>query len=167
MKLLKYTICLGSIVILWATFSCSEGVSPLTVNQQEITFDSLLAKEYGADEYGMKKFVMAFLKRGDNTSLDTQSAMALQMEHMSNIERMAEAGQLVLAGPFLGDGEIRGIYIFNVETIAEAEALTNTDPAIQEGVLSMELMEWYGSAGLMGLNELHQKLSKLAITDSE
>ena len=167
MKLLKYTICLGSIVMLWATFSCSEGVSPLTVNQQEIRFDSLLAKEYGADEYGMKKYVLAFLKRGDNTTLDTQSAMALQMEHMSNIERMAEAGQLVLAGPFLGDGEIRGIYIFNVETIAEAETLTNTDPAIQEGVLSMELMEWYGSAGLMGLNELHQKLSKLAITDSE
>ncbi len=115
----------------------------------------------------MKNYVLAFFKMGDNTTLDTQSAMSLQMEHMSNIELMAEAGQLVLVGPFLGDGEIRGIYIFNVETIAEAETLTNTDPAIQEGVLSMELMEWYGSAGLMGLNELHQKLSKLAITDSE
>ena len=73
---------------------------------------------------------------------------------------MAEAGQLVLAGPFMDTGEIRGIYIFNVRTIEEAELLTATDPAIESGRLLMELHPWYGSAALMQINTLHKKISK-------
>ena len=55
----------------------------------------------------------------------------------------------------MGDGDLRGIYIFKVETVEEAEALTLTDPAIQAGSLVMELQPWYGSAALVELNELH------------
>jgi uncharacterized protein YciI len=55
---------------------------------------------------------------------------------------MSDACQLILAGPFMGDGEIRGIYIFNVKTLEEAKALTETDPAIQAGSLVMELLPW-------------------------
>lgn len=32
-------------------------------------YDSLKAQEYGADEYGMKSYVMAFLKREPNRSM--------------------------------------------------------------------------------------------------
>jgi uncharacterized protein YciI len=73
---------------------------------------------------------------------------------------MAEEGKLVLAGPFLDDGELRGIYVFNVETVEEARALTATDPAIQAGSLVMELKPWYGSAAVMSINEMHPKLQK-------
>ena len=45
-------------------------------------------------------------------------------------------------------------------TVAEAEALTNTDPAIQAGQLMMELHPWYGSAALMMVNEVHAKIEK-------
>jgi uncharacterized protein len=123
-------------------------------------YDSLLAVKYGADDYGMKKYVMAFLKRGPNRSLDSAKAAELQMEHMRNINRMAEEGQLIVAGPFFGSGDLRGIYIFNVQSIEEAEALTNTDPAIQAGSLEMELLEWYGPAGLMALSDLNKSLTK-------
>ena len=126
----------------------------------EVQYDSLLALKYGADQYGMRKYVMAFLHRGPNRDLDSAAAAKLQMAHMENIGRMANEGKLALAGPFFGDGDLRGIYIFNVESIDEAEALTNTDPAIQQGSLKMDLMEWYGSAGLMAVNELHKKISK-------
>ncbi len=126
-------------------------------------YDSLLAKKYGADDYGMKKYVMAFLKRGPNRDLDSAASMQLQMAHLDNIGKMAEAGKLVLAGPFFGDGELRGIYIFDVQSIEEAKALTNSDPAIQQGSLEMELMEWYGSAGLKAINEIHKKIAKLEI----
>ena len=67
-------------------------------------YDSLAAAEYGADEYGMKQYVMAFLKKGPNRDLDSAAAMELQMAHMENIDRMAEEGKLVLAGPFLDTG---------------------------------------------------------------
>jgi len=134
-------------------------------NILEVQFDSLMAKKYGADDYGMKKYVMAFLKRGPNRDLDSAAAMELQMAHLENIAKMAEAGKLALAGPFFGDGDLRGIYIFNVESIAEAEALTNTDPAIQQGSLEMELLEWYCSAALMAVNDIHRKLSRKNVTE--
>ncbi len=126
----------------------------------EPVFDSVLAAKYGADKYGMKRYVMAFLKRGPNRNQDPEEATRLQAAHMANIGRMAEEGSLVVAGPFLDDGEIRGIYIFNVSDTAEARKLTETDPAIQAGRLVMELKPWYGSAALMGVNEVHGKIAK-------
>ena len=129
----------------------------------ETSFDSTLAAKLGADDYGMKQYVMAFLKAGPNRSQDSLTAVKLQRAHMDNIGRMAEEGALVLAGPFLDDGEVRGIYIFNVTTIEEARALTETDPAIQAGRLEMELHPWYGSAALMQVNEVHGRLQKEGI----
>jgi uncharacterized protein YciI len=126
-------------------------------------YDSTYAAALGADEYGMKAYVMAFLKAGPNRDMDSAQAAELQRGHMDNINRMAEEGKLVLAGPFLHDGDLRGIYVFNVATVEEAEALTNTDPAIQAGSLVMELIPWYGSAALMDVNNLHKKASKIQI----
>ncbi len=125
-------------------------------------FDSLLAQKLQADDYGMRKYVMAFLKSGSNRNQDSLEVIRLQTAHMENIERMAKEGKLVLAGPFLDDGAIRGIYIFNVETVEEAEKLTETDPAIKAGRLIIELHTWYGSAALMQVNEVHQKIQKVS-----
>lgn len=66
----------------------------------------------------------------------------------------------MLAGPFLHDGELRGIYVFDVTTVEEAKALTETDPAIQAGSLVLELLPWYGSAALTEVNELHRVMAK-------
>lgn len=124
------------------------------------TYDAQLAQELGADNLGMKQYVMAFLKAGSNRSQDSTAAAELQRAHLANIRRLAEAGRLVLAGPFLDDGEIRGIYIFDVKTVKEARALTATDPAIQAGSLEMELHPWYGSAALMKVNDIHARIAK-------
>lgn len=123
-------------------------------------YDPVMAKKYGADDYGMRKYVMAFLSRGPNRNIDKDEADKLQRAHLDNINRMAEEGKLALAGPFFGDSDLRGIYIFNVRSIQEAEELTNTDPAIKAGSLVMELKEWYGSAAVMAVNEIHNKIAK-------
>ncbi len=123
-------------------------------------YDSVLAKELGADDYGMKKYVLAFLKRGPNKSETKEAAAQLQRSHLDNITRLAEERKLVIAGPFFGTGDIRGIYIFDVQSIEEAEELTNTDPAIKAGTLTMELYEWYGSAALLTLFDVYPKISK-------
>ncbi|NNC84425.1 MAG: hypothetical protein HKN79_12700, partial [Flavobacteriales bacterium] len=54
-------------------------------------------------------------------------------------------------------------YIFDVRTLEEAEALTRTDPAIQQDYLRMDLKLWYGSAALLTLNDLHPKLARKSI----
>ncbi len=127
---------------------------------QHPSFDKHLADSLGADEIGMKKYVMAFLKKGPNRNQDSATAAQLQAAHMKNIGRMADMGKLILAGPFMDNGEVRGIYIFNVATVEEARELTASDPAIQAGRLVMELHPWYGSAALLLVNGLHNKVAK-------
>ncbi|MEZ5055458.1 MAG: YciI family protein [Saprospiraceae bacterium] len=142
-----------------------EKISEMAEEAEAVQYDSALAAKYGADAYGMKKYVMAFLKRGPNRDRDSAEAAALQRAHMENINRMAEEGTLIVAGPFFGNDDLRGIYIFDVRSIEEAEALTNTDPAIKAGSLEMELKEWYGPAALMAIADLHEKLTKKDIVE--
>lgn len=124
------------------------------------SYDAALAAKLKADDEGMRTYVMAFLKAGPNRERPREEAQKLQAAHRANIKRLAAEGTLVLAGPFADNGELRGIYIFDVATVAEAEALTRTDPAIQAGQLAMELRPWYGSAALMMVNEVHSKIQK-------
>ncbi len=126
-------------------------------------YDAALATKLGADEYGMHRYVLAFLKAGPNRDQNAEEAERLQRAHLDNINRLADAGKLVVAGPFLDDGDLRGIYIFNVATVEEARELTATDPAIQAGRLVMELHPWYSSAALIQVNEVHKKLAKKKI----
>ena len=123
-------------------------------------YDAALAARLKADDEGMRTYVMAFLKAGPNRERPSDEAQKLQAAHRANIRRLAAEGKLVLAGPFADNGELRGIYIFDVATVAEAEALTRTDPAILAGQLVMELHPWYGSAALMMVNDVHSKIQK-------
>jgi len=108
----------------------------------------------------MGTFVIAFLKTGPNKSENEEEANKMQAAHMANMNKLAEEGKLVMAGPFFDDPVLRGLFIFDVETIAEAKALTETDPMIQNGILEMELKKWYGSAGLREMNDLYYKIAK-------
>jgi uncharacterized protein len=124
------------------------------------TYDSQLAEVLGADDYGMRTYIMAFLRTGPNRDHDPETAREIQRGHMENINRLAKEGKLILAGPFLDGGELRGIFLFDVGTVEEARALTETDPAIQAGRLEMELHPWYGSAALLQVPAIHTRVSK-------
>ena len=131
---------------------------------QNDAYDEELATEVDADEYGMRKYVIAFLYRGDRVEEYTeQQRTDIQTGHMANINRLAKEGKMVMAGPFFGNEELRGLFFFAVESLEEAEELTATDPAIKADVLKMDLKEWYGSAALMLMSELHSKVAKVEI----
>jgi uncharacterized protein YciI len=128
-------------------------------------YDAQLAQKLGADEYGMKTYVMAFLKAGPNKPKDSVASAELQKAHLKNIMRLANEGKLIIAGPFLDNQEIRGVFIFNVSTVEEAKKLTETDPAIKAGELIMELHPWYGSAALVETFDIHKKIEKKSVAD--
>ncbi|MCB0503120.1 MAG: hypothetical protein KDD32_10570 [Bacteroidetes bacterium] len=153
MKFITVIVCFTCLFL-----SCEEANN--NTSEMNTKYDKSLAQSVGADDYGMKKYVVAFLKAGPNRERSEEEAIALQKAHLDNIGRLAEEGKLVVAGPFLDEGELRGIYIFNVETMEEAKALTESDPAIQAGSLVMELKPWYGSASLMLVKDYHNKLKK-------
>ena len=112
-------------------------------------YDSTLAQKLGADDYGMKSYVLAILKTGSNATTEKAFIDSCFRGHMSNISRLVDEGKLIVAGP-LGKNEnyYRGIFILNVSTIEEAEELVQTDPAINSKLLDVDLYGWYGSAAL-------------------
>lgn len=124
-------------------------------------FDSTLAKELGADDYGMRSYVLVILKKGPTPVTDSTQSAEMFKGHFENMGQLAEEGKLVMAGPF-GD-DLAGLFIFSVETIEEAKALTETDPTIKAGHFEAEYHPWYGSAALMQMNELHGKIAKVNI----
>jgi uncharacterized protein len=130
-----------------------------------IAYDSVLAARLGADEYGMRSYVMAFLKAGPRRNQDSITAARIQEEHLRNIVRLGKEGTLVLAGPFLDKGEVRGIYLFNVKTLEEARVLTESDPTVRAGRLTMELHPWYGPASLVQVTEMNESVAKSKIVD--
>ena len=138
------------------------GTSDAAAATDTAAYDAALAAELGADAIGMRTYVLALLHAGPNRNQDSTEAMALQRAHLDNINRLASEGKLVLAGPFMDDGELRGLYVFDVQTVEEARRLTETDPAIQAGRLEMELHPWYGSAALMKVNEIHGRIAQNA-----
>ena len=50
---------------------------------------------------------------------------------------LAGLPKLVLAGPLLEEGELKGVYIFDVVSSEEVKALTASDPAIKACSLIM------------------------------
>lgn len=140
--------------------SNSTSVPQSAVEIPESGYDSILANRLGSDEYGMRQYVMALLKKGPNRDQDSLTAAQIQRGHLDNMTKWAEDGKLVMAGPFMDDGEMQGVYVFAVETLQEAEELTKSDPAVESGRLVMELIPFYSSAALMMINETHKKISK-------
>lgn len=125
-------------------------------------YDADLAQRLGADDYGMKRYVWVILKTGTNQTTDQSFISECFRGHLANINRLADDGLLVVAGPLQkNDKNFRGIFILNVSTFDEAEELLQTDPAIKEGLLDVELFTWYGSAALPVYLESSDKIWKV------
>ncbi len=124
-------------------------------------YDALLAQKLGADDYGMKRYILVMLKTGPNQTTDQSFINECFRGHLTNINRLADDGHLVVAGPLQkNDKSYRGIFILNVSTFDEAEDLLQTDPAIAEGLLDVKLFTWYGSAALPVYLESSDKIWK-------
>lgn len=125
-------------------------------------FDAELAKKLGADERGMKMYVLCILKTGPkDAEFKGKARDDIFAGHFANIGRLADEGKLAVAGPFgKNDRSYRGLYIFNVATVEEAEKLVVLDPAVKAGVFVYELTPWYASAAMMVVNDTHKRIQK-------
>lgn len=124
-------------------------------------YDEALAKKLGADNYGMKMYVLVMLKSGTNTTETKAKTDSLFAGHMANMGKMVEAQKLIVAGPMgKNDKNYRGIFVLNTKSIEEAKQLLESDPAIKAKLLEPELYNWYGSAALAEYLPFHDKIQK-------
>jgi len=145
-RLLLALLCLGTVI----------------VTAEEPAYDAELAKKLGADERGMKTYILCILKTGPrDAEVKGEERKEIFAGHFANIGRLADEGKLAVAGPFgKNDKAYRGLYIFNVATVEEAEKLVLLDPAVKAGVFIHELTPWYGSAAMMVVHDAHKRITK-------
>lgn len=134
--------------------------------QTEVKFDQKLATTLGADERGMKNYMLVILKTGprDSVITDKNERSELFKGHFSNMEVMEKAGKLIMAGPFATKNDLgyRGLFLLDVNTADEAKNLISADPTIKNGIFSYEIMPWYGSAAIPAHLPVHKRIQKPA-----
>jgi uncharacterized protein YciI len=147
----------GGLLALFAALPVfAEDAAPAT----SPTFDAELARRVGADERGMRHYVLVVLKTGPTPVTDPDKRKQMFEGHFANIGRLAKEGKLAIAGPFgKNDDGWRGLFVFAVPTIEEAQALTATDPVIVNGEMVAEYHPWYSSAALMMIPGLHARIA--------
>ncbi len=100
---------------------------------------------------GQADFVFVYLKSGPTSGQGTkEERSAMFGGHMANIQRLANEHKLVIAGPFNKprDKSWRGIFVLDVPTVAEAQALAATDPGIKAGEFVTECIPMRASDAL-------------------
>jgi len=125
-------------------------------------YDAAMAEKTGADDHGMRRYVLVVLKTGPTRVPDGEARDAMFAGHMANIRRLAREGKLAIAGPFMDakPSDWRGLFVLAVEDIEDAKALVATDPVIVNGEMVAEYHPWFGSAANMLVGELHDRLVK-------
>lgn len=158
---LTNAIRLLSFLLLGAAGSIAPG-SAASAAEPAATFDAQLAQKLGADEHGMRHYVLVILKTGPTPETDKAKRQEIFKGHFANIQRLADAGKLAVAGPLDQVDGWQGLFVFAVKDIEEAKALTATDPVISSGTMVAEYHQFFSSAALMSVNETHQKVAAKA-----
>lgn len=99
------------------------------------------------NEDNLKPYFLVLLKKGPNRNQDSVTAVQIQKGHLENINRLAAAGKLNVAGPFLDDTDMRGIFIFDSSSEQEVISFCDNDPAVKAGRLVYEIHPWMTQKG--------------------
>jgi uncharacterized protein len=95
----------------------------------------------------LKPYYFVILKKGPHRDQDSATAAKIQKGHMENMNKLAAMGKLNVAGPFLDDGDMRGIFIFDSGSEEEVRKFVDSDPAVKSGRLAYELHPWMTQKG--------------------
>lgn len=125
-----------------------------------VHYDAELARSLGANDMGMRSYVLVILKTGPNKMPEGEGCKKMFEGHFANMRRLGAEKKLVLAGPLDGVEGRRGIFVFNTPDIEEAKKFVATDPVIVNGEMVAEYHKFFGSAALMAVNDIHAKIEK-------
>ncbi|PLX14338.1 MAG: hypothetical protein C0598_01545 [Marinilabiliales bacterium] len=111
-----------------------------------ISLFALSISQLTAQNYNELFFV--FLNNNPDKEKISESEVAtLQAKHLKNIEKLAEEGKILTAGPFEGGG---GMFIISAKDRFQAWDYLETDPAIKANRFNIEVLPyeiWSGELG--------------------
>jgi len=125
---------------------------------QEPVYETNMVAAPGADDHGMKAYVLVILKTGDNPITKQPIPGSIFIGRMNNIRSMADEGKMMIAGHlFPNDNAYRCNFILNTTSPEDACGWVNTDRAVKSKVMDAELYKWYAWASPPAYHEVHNK----------
>jgi uncharacterized protein YciI len=98
----------------------------------------------------MTTYYFGMLVKGEKWSKEeTPERAELQKQHLAHLTAMGKAGRLVIAGPLLDDGTIRGLLVYKAASLEEAKGWAEADPAVKAGRLKVEMHPWMVQKGIL------------------
>lgn len=146
--------CAGALPWLPLRPACAQETAAVTAPR----YDPALARSLGADERGMRPYVLVILKTGPKKMAASPERDAMFQGHFANMSRLAAEGKLAVAGPLDGVDGWRGLFVFATGDLEDARTLAASDPVLIQGEMVAEFHKFYGSAALMAVREIHDKI---------
>ena len=95
-------------------------------------------------QFKLVEFQMALYKRApEGQQVANVDNETLHKQHVEYIASLLESGKIIIAGPLVEQGDIRGVSIFHEKSIAEAKTLAESDPVVKAGHLIVEMHPWW------------------------
>lgn len=107
------------------------------------------------------RMTLVYLETGPTSTTNSpEQKQEIFRGHMANMQRLAAERTLLIAGPFgqPRDPAWRGIFIFDVPEIAEAEALGATDPGVAAGEFKLRIRPIAAPAALRETLRLEEEM---------
>ena len=99
-------------------------------------------------KYEMGTFYVCLLIKPANFSV-SQAPQQLIQNHFKHVQALIANGKAAVAGPFVDDNRIAGVFVLNAASPEEARALEEADPLVKEGGFSIEVLKWWAAKGIM------------------
>tara|TARA_R110000737_G_scaffold2923_13_gene9520 strand:+ start:5247 stop:5951 length:705 start_codon:yes stop_codon:yes gene_type:complete len=118
----------------------------------------------------VKTYTFVYITTGPATDIEQSEQQTAFAGHFSNMKRMAEEGDLLIAGPF-GKSEsfddLRGLWVFNTDSTAKALELAATDPPGKLGIFVFEAVQLITDDALLELPRLEREDEARRLADPD
>lgn len=95
----------------------------------------------------MMTYQMVLFRTGPNKDIPADKAKVLADGHLAGLAKLNAERVNVLYGPFLDEGDIRGLAILDVPDAATAKAKLADDPFVKAGHMVLDVKPWMGPRG--------------------